>query len=85
MMQKALYCVLVSVVLFYKKLQKDLEGIGFKINPHDICVANQTIQGTQHTMVWHVDDLKSSHINPSVNDKFVLWLKKHIQKMNLER
>ena len=50
MMQKACYGMLVSAVLFYKKLRKDLEDIGFKINLFDVCVANKTIQQTQHTM-----------------------------------
>jgi hypothetical protein len=30
---KALYGTLQAALLFYKKLKKDLEGIGFKINP----------------------------------------------------
>ena len=51
MMQKALYGMLVSTVLFYKELIKDREGIGFKINPCNVCVANRTIQRTQHTVV----------------------------------
>jgi hypothetical protein len=27
-------------------------------------------------VTWHVDDLKLSHIDPKVNDKFLKWLKK---------
>ena len=80
MMQKALYGMLVSAVLFYKKLRKDLEGIGFKINPYDTCVANRIVKGTQHTVVWHVDDLKSSHMMSSVNDEFIAWLKETYAK-----
>ena len=26
-------------------------------------------------MVWHVDDLKASHVNKTVNDNFVDWVK----------
>ena len=40
---KALYGLLQSALLFYKKLQKDLEGYGFVINPYDPCVANTMI------------------------------------------
>ena len=54
--------------------RKDLESIGFKINPYDPCVANRIINGKQHTVVWHVDDLKSSHVDPTVNDEFHKWL-----------
>jgi hypothetical protein len=37
-------------------------------------VANRIIKGTQHTVVWHVDDLKSNHKLASVNDNFHDWL-----------
>jgi hypothetical protein len=33
------------------------------INPCDFCVANKTINGKQRTVVWHVDDLKISHVD----------------------
>ena len=74
-LRKALYGMLKSALLFYKKLVKDLESIGFKINPYDACVANRMINGHQQTMVWHVDDLKSSHVDPKVNDEFISWIK----------
>jgi Reverse transcriptase (RNA-dependent DNA polymerase) len=71
---KALYGTLQAALLFYKKLKKDLESIGFKINPYDPCVANRTVNGKQHTVTWHVDDLKSSYEEPKVNDDFLKWL-----------
>jgi hypothetical protein len=71
---KALYGTLQAALLFYKKLKKDLESIGFKINPYDPCVANRMENGKQHTVTWHVDDLKSSHEDPKINDKFLKWL-----------
>ena len=73
---KALYGTLQAALLFYKKLKKDLESIGFKINPYDPCVANRIVNGKQHTVTWHVDDLKSSHVDPKVNDEFFKWLEK---------
>jgi hypothetical protein len=36
------------------------------INPYDFCVANKIINGKQCTVVWHVDDLKVSHVDPAV-------------------
>jgi len=60
-MYKALYGLLRSALLFYKKLVVDLEAYGFEINPYDPCVANKTVNGKQMTVVWHVDDLKVSH------------------------
>lgn len=72
-MLKALYGMIVSSLLYYKKFRKDIEAIGFKINPYDPCVANRQVNGSQHTITWHVDDLKSSHKDPKVNDKFHKW------------
>jgi hypothetical protein len=72
-MLKALYGMLISSLLYYKKFRKDIEAIGFEINPYDICVANRTIRGKQQTVTWHVDDLKSSHEDPQVNDEFAKW------------
>ena len=63
---KALYRLLRSALLFYKKIRGDLEGLGFKINPYDPCVANKDINGEQLTVVWHVDDLKVSHKDENV-------------------
>ena len=68
---KALYGTLVAAQSFYKKLRKDLESIGFKTNPYDSCVANRVGNGKQHTVTWHVDDLKSIHVDPIVNDNFL--------------
>ena len=59
-MNKALYGLLQSALLFYKKLRKDLEDYGFKINLYDPCVANTMINGHQMTVMWHVDDPKVS-------------------------
>eukprot|EP00804_Cyclotella_cryptica_P008708 CCRYP_018544-RA/>CCRYP_018544-RA protein AED:0.46 eAED:0.50 QI:0/-1/0/1/-1/0/1/0/89 len=60
-MLKAMYVLLRSALLFYLKLRKDLEEFDFVINDYDPCVANKIINGTQMTVVWHVDDLKVSH------------------------
>jgi hypothetical protein len=52
--------------LFWKKLTAQLQEWGFTINPYDWCVANRTINGSQCTLVWHVDDHKISHLDPTV-------------------
>jgi hypothetical protein len=67
--------MLVSCILYYKKFRKDIKTIGFEVNPYDICVANPMVNGKQQTLTWHVDDLKSSHVNPKVNDEFAEWCK----------
>ena len=72
---RALYGMLKSSLLFYRKLRKDLEAIGFKINPYDCCVANKIVNGKQFTILWHVDDLKCSHKEKEVVDRFIEWVR----------
>jgi hypothetical protein len=61
---KALYGTLQAALLFWQNLSGKLKKWGFKINPYDFCVANKTIDGKQCTIVWHVNDLKISHVDP---------------------
>jgi hypothetical protein len=44
---------------------------GFILNPYDWCVANKTINGTQCTVAWHVDDVKISHVDKDVVDSVI--------------
>ena len=60
-LSKALYGLLQSALLFYRKLRAELEDFGFTINPYDPCVAKRIINDSQKTVTWHVDDLKISH------------------------
>ena len=73
-MKKTLYGMLISAVLFYKKLRTYFEEIGFTVNPYNVCVANCIVNGKQYTVVWHVDNLKSSHVDPEVNNDFIKWV-----------
>ena len=40
---KALYGLLQSALIFYRKLRSELEDFGFEVNPYDLCVANKTV------------------------------------------
>ena len=71
---RAIYGMLEASLLWYKKFRKDLEEQGFKFNPYDPCIANRMIDGKQHTIRFHVDDVMSSHIDPKINDDFEAWL-----------
>jgi len=73
-MLRALYGMMISSLQYYRKFLENLKSIGFQVNPYDPCVANRTVRGSQHTVTWHVDDLKSSHVNSKVNDEFLNWL-----------
>ena len=65
-LKKALYGTLQAALLFWQLLSETLVSWGFTINPYDQCVANKQINGRQCTIVWHVDDLKISHVSEDV-------------------
>ena len=69
---KALYSTLHAAHLFWQKLSKQLIDVwGFTPNRYDDCVVNKTINGHQMTVVWHVDDLKVSHMDAKEVEKFI--------------
>ena len=69
---KALYGTLRAAHLFWQKLSKQLIDVwGFVPNKYDDCVVNKTINGHQMTVVWHVDDLKVSHMDAKEVGKFI--------------
>ncbi len=60
-LQKALYGLMRASLLFYRKLWKELEQYGFKVNQCDPCIANMTTGcRDQRTVIWHMNDLMSS-------------------------
>jgi hypothetical protein len=71
---KALYGTLQAALLFWKDLSGYLIEEGFELNPYDNCVANKIINGTQCTVLWHVDDLKCSHVAQQVLEDLVAKL-----------
>ena len=72
---KALYGTLRTARLFWQKLSKQLIDVwGFTPNKYDDCVVNKTINGHQMTVVWHVDDLKVSHVDGKEVDKFIMQM-----------
>lgn len=74
-LQKAIYGMLKSALLFYKKLLTDLVAKGFTINPYDPCVVMKNIRGKQMTICWHVDDLKLSHKKKVEVKRIENWLR----------
>jgi hypothetical protein len=70
-MQKAMYGMMRSPLLFYLKLVDELIADGFELNPYDPCVANKMVNCKQMTVCWHVDDLKVSHVDSIELTKFV--------------
>jgi hypothetical protein len=65
-LEKAVYGMMKSALIFYRKLVTDLMSIGFSINPYDPCITNKTANGSQMPICWHVDDLFLGHVDPSL-------------------
>ena len=70
-----------AALLFYIKFVKSLLSIGFQLNPYDPCVANKTVDNIQLRVLWHVDDLKVSHVLTKVVTRMANWLKKMYEQL----
>ncbi len=73
-LEKAVYGMMKSALLFYRKLVADLVSLGYELNPYDLCVANKNINGKQMTICWHVDNLFIGHEDPEVVSHFFRWI-----------
>jgi hypothetical protein len=84
-LNKALYGTVQASRLFWERLSTFLvEDNGFERNPYDFCVVNKIVDGKQMTIVWYVDDLKISHVDPSVVGNMIDVLKAEFgQKLDL--
>ncbi len=74
-LQKALYGMMKSALLFYQKLVLELKSMGFIINPYDPCIANKIVDRHQLTLRWHVDNLMTSHVDMLAINDFLQELK----------
>jgi len=79
-LKKALYGTLQAAKLFWQELTGFLKDLGFETNPYDKCVANKIIDGKQCTIIWHVDDLKISHMDKAVVEEIVACINKRFGK-----
>ena len=70
-LSKALYGLLQSALLFYRKLRTELEDFSFAVNSYDPCVVNKMANGSKMTGSWHVDDLKIYHKDSLEMTKFI--------------
>ena len=79
-LRKALYGTLQAALLFWRLLSDTLIGWGFKLNKYDKCVMNKIINGKQCTIIWHVDDLKISHVEQKVVNGIIKNSKTNLDK-----
>jgi hypothetical protein len=79
--QNALFGTMVASLLYYRKFVKSLTDIDFVINPYDMCVANNMIEGDQMTICFHVEDCKISHRKNKVMDSIIEYLKQKYESI----
>ena len=84
-LDKALYGCVQSALLWYDLYANTLKGMGFVLNPYDMCVANATIKGSQCTVCWYVDDNKISHKDSKVVDQIIEKIEAKFGKMSSTR
>ena len=70
---RAIYGMLEAALMWYRRLQTDLEMEEYKFHEYDPCIVMKVIGGKQHLVRFHVDDILSSHEDSKVNDNFALW------------
>ena len=63
---KAIYGTIEASLPFWEKLSKILEEMGYQRNEYDWCVTNNIIDNKKCTILCHVDDLNTSHVDPAV-------------------
>ena len=78
---KVIYRMIESALRWYELFRGTLRGMGFELNPHDHCVANKMIDGSQCTTGWYVDDNKVSRVSNKVNSMIVDAIEEHFGKL----
>jgi Reverse transcriptase (RNA-dependent DNA polymerase) len=84
-LDKAIYGCVKSALLWYDLFSSHLKEMGFVLNPYDPCIANCTIEGSQCTVSWYVDDNKISHVNPDVVTMIIDKIEEKFDKMTVTR
>ena len=77
---KAVYGMVDSAFLFWLDLSRFVDKQGYVMNPYDICCMNNMINKAQCTIVWHIDDIKASHIDTEVLTELIKLMQKKYGK-----
>jgi hypothetical protein len=60
-LQKALFGMMKSALLFYKKLISELKEMSSEVNLYNPCIVNKMVNRSQMMIQWHVDHLMIGH------------------------
>ena len=73
-LNQAVYGTTLSSVLFYQNLSSQLEKCGSEVNPFYFFTFNRMENGTSITIQFHVDQLKISHVDEDMLEKYIKLL-----------
>ena len=80
---KAFYGLLQSTHVFNCKLWVNLHSWNIIIYHYDPCVSNCQVKGCQLTVVWHIDNLKTSHQPANVVTLMLQWLQWRYRELQI--
>ena len=72
--KKDIYGTLEVSLLFWSKLSKILEEMGYQRNEYDWCVMKKITDEKQCNILWHVDDLETSHVDPAIISSILAYI-----------
>ena len=64
--KKVIYFTLEASLLFWTKLSKSLDKIGYHRKKCDCCMMKKNVKVKQYTILWHVNYLKISHVDSNI-------------------
>ena len=82
---KALYGCLRSALLWYELYTSKIQGMGFELNPYDMCVANKVINEKQCTIGYYVDDNIATHVEEEVLSDIIDVVKSEVGAITVSR
>ena len=85
-LKKPLYGCIESARLWYEKISRDLQDLGFIKNDYDMCVFNRRQKdGTQETLTIHVDDVLVTAGSETAIDNIIMELQTKYEKLTIKR
>lgn len=84
-LKRALYGLVQSALLWYKKLVDVLTSDGYIRNDYDPCVFNKMVNGTQVTIAFHVDDLLVTSKLESAVESAITLIESNFQSVSVTR
>ena len=83
-LNKALYGTVEAARLWYDLVVKTLTDNGFVMNEYDKCVFNKTINGSQCTILFHVDDFLITSVSSEALDQVENIFRKAFEKITVK-